>query len=160
MEDIVKLNNIDDIVLKALKFFCYIARIQMFIDGNKRVAQLIANKILIQKNIGIFQVCLEKLEEFKTLLINFYETSDDTQLIDFMQKYCVKFIPHEIIVVDNIKSVLFPKNEEDKEFLTIYKYINENYDLRIKPIRVDVTEVSKATGKKEELIRKFLENQN
>lgn len=30
---------------KALKYFCYIARTQMFIDGNKRVAQLMANKV-------------------------------------------------------------------------------------------------------------------
>lgn len=44
----------EDIELRALKYFCYVARTQMFIDGNKRVAQLIANKVLIENNIGIF----------------------------------------------------------------------------------------------------------
>jgi len=29
---------------------------------NKRVAQLIANKILIENNIGIFQIPIERLE--------------------------------------------------------------------------------------------------
>ena len=28
----------------------------MFIDGNKRVAQLMANKVLVENNIGIFQI--------------------------------------------------------------------------------------------------------
>ncbi len=59
---------IRDAEIKALKYFCYVARTQMFIDGNQRVAQLIANKVLIENNIGIFQIPIEKLEEFRTLL--------------------------------------------------------------------------------------------
>ena len=64
----------------------------MFIDGNKRVAQLIANKILVQHDVGIFQIPIEKLEEFKTLLLKFYETDNDKAIIDFMQTCCVKRI--------------------------------------------------------------------
>ena len=62
----------------------------MFIDGNKRVAQLIANKILIENDIGIFQIPIEKLEQFKTLLIAFYESSVDTEIIEFMKAFCIK----------------------------------------------------------------------
>ncbi|MCM1257734.1 MAG: Fic family protein [Roseburia sp.] len=57
METIRELERIEDKelkALKALKYFCYITRTQMFIDGNKRVAQLTANKVLIQNDIGIF----------------------------------------------------------------------------------------------------------
>ncbi len=79
-----------DIELRALKYFCYITRTQMFIDGNKRVAQLMANKILIENNIGIFQVPIEHLEEFKGLLIHFYETGYDAEMIAFMRKHCIK----------------------------------------------------------------------
>ena len=64
----------------------------MFIDGNKRVAQLIANKILIQNNVGIFQIPIDKLEEFKTLLLEFYENGNDKEIIDFMQSWCIKRI--------------------------------------------------------------------
>jgi len=32
-------------------YFCYAARTQIFIDGNKRVTQLIANKVLIENDI-------------------------------------------------------------------------------------------------------------
>lgn len=92
MDMIDAIEKIEDIEIRALKYFCYIARTQMFIDGNKRVAQLMANKILIENNIGIFQIPIENLEEFKSLLIRFYETDNDIEIIEFMQKYCIKRI--------------------------------------------------------------------
>ena len=49
-----------------------------------------ANKVLIENNRGIFQIPIEKLEEFKTLLIEFYETDNDADIIDFMQMHCIK----------------------------------------------------------------------
>lgn len=90
ISDLSEIEEISDIELKALKYFCYVARCQMFIDGNKRVAQLIANKILIENDIGIFQIPIEKLEQFKTLLIAFYESSVDTEIIEFMKAFCIK----------------------------------------------------------------------
>lgn len=90
IDTLENIEQIEDIELKALRYFCYVVRSQMFIDGNKRVAQLIANKVLIQNDIGIFQIPIEKLEEFKTLLIEFYETDNDTEIIDFMQMHCIK----------------------------------------------------------------------
>lgn len=90
MESIRKLEEIEDVELKALKYFCYIARAQMFIDGNKRVAQLMANKVLIEHNIGIFQIPIEKLEEFKEILIAFYESGKNEQIIAFMKEFCIR----------------------------------------------------------------------
>ncbi len=87
-----KIGETEDIELRALKYFCYVARTQMFIDGNKRVAQLIANKVLIENNIGIFQIPIERLEEFKALLIEFYEFGNDKEIIEFMKKYCIRRI--------------------------------------------------------------------
>lgn len=95
IDTLENIEQIEDIELKALKYFCYVARSQMFIDGNKRVAQLIANKVLIQNDIGIFQIPIERLEEFKTLLIQFYETDNDAEIIDFMQTYCVRRVIEE-----------------------------------------------------------------
>ena len=92
MESINEIERIGDVELRALKYFCYIARTQMFIDGNKRVAQLMSNKVLIENNIGIFQIPIEKLEEFKGLLIEFYETGDDKKIIGFMKEYCIRRI--------------------------------------------------------------------
>lgn len=84
------MESIEDIELKALKYFCFIARTKMFIDGNKRVAQLMANKVLIENNVGIFQIPIEKLEEFKLLLIEFNELNDDSKIITFMKSFCIK----------------------------------------------------------------------
>lgn len=90
MDSIKQIEQIDDIELRALKYFCYIARTQMFIDGNKRVAQLMANKVLIENDIGIFQIPIEKLEEFRGMLIEFYETGDDKKIIGFMKEHCIR----------------------------------------------------------------------
>lgn len=89
LKDIEKIENVE---IRALKYFCCVARTQMFIDGNKRVAQLIANKVLIQNDIGIFQIPIERLEEFKMLLIQFYESGNDIEIIEFMKKYCIRRI--------------------------------------------------------------------
>lgn len=90
MEAIEEIEQIEDAELRALKYFCYITRTQMFIDGNKRVAQLMANKVLIENDIGIFQIPIEKLEEFKGMLIEFYETANDMKIIGFMKNYCIR----------------------------------------------------------------------
>lgn len=92
IETLKRLEQIEDIETRALKYFSYVARAQMFIDGNKRVAQLIANKILIQNNVGIFQIPIEKLEEFKEMLILYYETADDKEIICFMKEFCIRRI--------------------------------------------------------------------
>ena len=85
-----EIEKIQDTELRALKYFCYTARTQMFVDGNKRVAQLIANKVLIENNVGIFQIPIERLEEFKGLLIKFYETDSEEEIIDFMKEFCIR----------------------------------------------------------------------
>lgn len=85
-----KLNQIDNPEEKALQYFCFVAKSKMFITGNMRVAQLIANKILIENNIGIFQVPIDNLETFRDLLIKFYKINNNNDIISFMKKYCVK----------------------------------------------------------------------
>lgn len=92
MDAIHEINSIADIELRALKYFCFITRTQMFIDGNKRVAQLMANQVLVENNVGILQIPIEKLEEFKGMLIEFYETGDDNNIISFMKKFCIRRI--------------------------------------------------------------------
>lgn len=90
IDTMAEIEQIEDVELKALKYFCYIVRTQMFIDGNKRVAQLMANKVLVDNNIGIFQIPIEKLEEFKEKLIEFYESGNDQVIIVFMKNFCIR----------------------------------------------------------------------
>lgn len=99
IDSLKELEKIHDPVTKALRYFCYVARTQMFTDGNKRVAQLIANKILIQYNVGIFQIPLEHLEKFKTILLSFYETNDYTELLEFLKTTCIREV--QLPIEDN-----------------------------------------------------------
>ena len=95
LSKLYELNEIEAPELRALKYFCFITRTHLFVDGNKRVAQLMANKILIENDIGIFQINIEDLEDFKTLLVQFYKSGNDTKIIEFMKKKCVKHVAEE-----------------------------------------------------------------
>lgn len=85
-----EIEGIGDVELRALKYFCFIARTQMFVDGNKRVAQLMANKVLIEADVGIFQIPINDLEEFRTRLLTYYETGEDAPFIEYMKDNCIK----------------------------------------------------------------------
>lgn len=89
ISDIKRLNSIDDAEAKAIAYFCYITRCQMFIDGNKRVAQLMANKILIEEGIGILSIPVDKLGEFKILLVEYYESANPNKLFKFLKDFCI-----------------------------------------------------------------------
>ena len=95
LSKLYELNEIEDPELRALKYFCFITKTHLFVDGNKRVAQLMSNKILIENNIGIFQINIADLEDFKSILVQFYESGDDTEIIEFMKKKCVKHVAEE-----------------------------------------------------------------
>lgn len=88
--EIEQLNSISDSEGKAIAFFCYLARRQMFIDGNKRVAQLICNKILIENGIGILNIKYEDHEEFKIKLLYYYETGNPNDLFLFIKNKCIE----------------------------------------------------------------------
>lgn len=77
LSDILKNENKLD---RCLNLFCYLQRSQMFIDGNKRVANLITNKEMIKNGQGIIAVPVEEIGTYFTKLINYYETNDNTQL--------------------------------------------------------------------------------
>lgn len=95
-EKIKGLEQIKDIETRALKYFCYVSRAKIFVDGNKRVAQLITNKILLENNIGILQIPINSMEEFKSLLLRYYESGNDGEIINFMKEYCINRINGDI----------------------------------------------------------------
>lgn len=89
-ESIKMLNTMEDAESKAIAYFCYICRSQLFIDGNKRVAQLMANKVLIENGIGVFSIPADKTQLFKKLLLDYYETNDAKRLCQFLKSYCIE----------------------------------------------------------------------
>lgn len=85
-ENLRRINEIDDKADAALELYCYMARTQAFTDGNKRLASLLCNKVLMEHNIGIMAIPVEKVTDHIRLLVNFYETNDNRELKDFMRE--------------------------------------------------------------------------
>ncbi len=81
--------NIDSAIDRCITLFLWIQRSQMFLDGNKRVANLVANKEMIKNGMGILAVPVEKIGEYFTLLINFYETNDYTEIKKWIYENCI-----------------------------------------------------------------------
>lgn len=93
-ESIEKLEGFICPVEKALGYFCFIAKAQMFINGNKRIAQLMTNKVLIENGVGVFRISAEnegKLNIFKELLIGYYETGDYCKLMKLMRENSIYY---------------------------------------------------------------------
>ncbi len=64
----------------AIEIMLWVMRRQMFIDGNKRVAMLFANKLMIDHGCGIITISQENQPTFFEKLIQFYETGDNLDL--------------------------------------------------------------------------------
>ena len=86
LQELLKIENPLD---RCLSLFCWIQRSQMFLDGNKRVATLVANKEMIRNGQGIISVPVEKIAEYLGYLINYYETNDMTTLKNWLYENAV-----------------------------------------------------------------------
>ena len=74
---------------RCIDLFCWIQRSQMFLDGNKRVANLVANKEMIRNGQGIIAVPVEKIGQYFTKLIEFYETGNNSSLKNWLYENCI-----------------------------------------------------------------------
>ncbi|MBQ9318833.1 MAG: Fic family protein [Bacilli bacterium] len=74
---------------RCIDLFCWIQRCQMFLDGNKRVANLVTNKEMIKNGQGIIAVPVELIGEYLTKLIYYYETGDNSELKIWLYNNCI-----------------------------------------------------------------------
>ena len=81
---IKKLNDVD----RAIEILLYVMKKQIFIDGNKRTAVVYSNHYLISKGKGIIVIPAELTEEFKDLLIPYYEGKDENKIKKFIKEKC------------------------------------------------------------------------
>lgn len=75
---------------RAIRTMLYIMRTQMFYDGNKRTAQLLANKIMIENGAGVLSIHVEDQDAFLEKLVNFYETDDEEDIASFVYERCIE----------------------------------------------------------------------
>lgn len=91
-EELETILSLDDVYDRALKAMLYIARKQLFIDGNKRTSLIFANHILISNEAGIAAVPVEKISEYKSLLIEYYESGEQTKILSFLTEFALNKI--------------------------------------------------------------------
>ena len=68
----------------VIEVMLWVMRKQMFIDGNKRVAMLFANKMMIDEGCGIITISQENQPVFFEKLIKFYETGNNADLKEWI----------------------------------------------------------------------------
>ena len=77
---------------KALEAFVWGARGQFFWDGNKRTSMTLANKILIAAGAGFLTITDRHMEQFNTLLVEYYNTGDSDALKNFLYENTIQGI--------------------------------------------------------------------
>lgn len=77
---------------KALEAFAWGTRGQFFWDGNKRTSMTLANKILVSAGAGILTITDEHMEQFNTLLLDYYNTGEKEALKDFLYDNAIRGI--------------------------------------------------------------------
>ena len=86
LDRIMVMNNS---VEKALEYFSYACKQQLFWDGNKRTSTIVASKILIESGNGILTIGKDHAEEFNFTLNNWY-LKDDLQPLKECLRKCIK----------------------------------------------------------------------
>lgn len=77
---------------KALDYFLYGTKSQLFWDGNKRTSLLAANKILIENGAGLLLIPETQLLAFNERLLDYYNTGKGEELKMFLYNQCIKGI--------------------------------------------------------------------
>lgn len=73
-------NKNSSITDKSLTLMYHLMRNQIFWDGNKRTATLVANKLMIDNGAGLICVPLDKWPEWNNLIAQYYMTNDMSKL--------------------------------------------------------------------------------
>ncbi|MGJ0847805.1 Fic family protein [Tissierella praeacuta] len=89
LQEIKKIENPTD---RALEYFAWAVKSQLFWDGNKRTSSLIVNKILIENGAGIFTVPENKIYDFNIELNNYYNKDDKEKFKQFLYNNCIEGI--------------------------------------------------------------------
>lgn len=89
VKEIDRISAIEDSVERALEYFAYACKQQLFGDGNKRTSTIAASKILIESGNGILTIGKDNAEEFNLTLNNWYLNNELEPLKNCLKK-CIR----------------------------------------------------------------------
>ena len=92
-EDVEKklevINKIEGARERAIEYFCYTVRGQLFWDGNKRTSTIVSSKILIEAGEGVLTIGKSNAVNFNESLLHYYDTEDSIPLKQCLMN-CIK----------------------------------------------------------------------
>lgn len=74
---------------RAIELMLYCMRAQIFNDGNKRTSMFVANQIMVSNGVGVISIPIEHQDEFRKMLIRYYECGDNSGIKYFIYDYCI-----------------------------------------------------------------------
>ena len=73
----------------AIDLVLYVMKKQLFLNGNKRTAIIFANHYLISHALGLIVVPAENVDEYKKVLVAYYEDeSKKDNIVKFLKDKC------------------------------------------------------------------------
>ena len=88
-EDLLEILNKEISLETAIELILFVMKKQIFTDGNKRTAVIFANHYMISHGLGIIVIPAELVDEYKKLLVLYYEDRDLVSIKDFLKDKCV-----------------------------------------------------------------------
>ena len=82
------INSEETIIDKTIDLCLYCMKAQLFNDGNKRAAIIFANHYLVAHMGGLLVVPFNKTEEFKKLLVDYYDNNKYEEIKTFLKNNC------------------------------------------------------------------------
>ena len=79
---LIDINKIENDTTRAIRLMLKLMKMQLFNDGNKRTAMLVANHELIKNGRGIIAIEEEDKVEFGERLIQYYESEDKLEELE------------------------------------------------------------------------------
>ena len=96
-----EINKIENITERALTYYLWAIKSQLFWDGNKRTSNLVANAILISNGKGILNIEEKDLEEYGIKLSEYYLSDDNKEMLHFLYNKAIEGL--EIYSGDNYR---------------------------------------------------------
>ena len=79
-------NNNKSTTEKSIELMYHLMRNQIFWDGNKRTATLIANKYMIDNGAGLINIPLDYWDEWNKLISDYYYNNDMSKIKEWTYK--------------------------------------------------------------------------
>lgn len=89
IKEIDRIVKENDPIERALDYFAYACKQQLFWDGNKRTSTIVASKILIESGNGVLTIGKDNAEEFNVALNNWYLKDQPDSLKNCLKK-CIR----------------------------------------------------------------------